>query len=68
MDKTSCWELALKRKKQCSFSIEEIESLPLLVELVMVGKLWNQLLVDSYYDHFFVINVFVCFKPSQLLL
>ena len=53
MDKTSCWELALKRKKQCSFSSkEELESLPLLVELVMVGKLWNQLLVDSYYDHF----------------
>ena len=60
--KTSWWELALKRKKRCSFSSkEELESLPLLVELVLcllMGKLWNQLLVDSYYDHFFVINVF----------
>ena len=40
---------------------QELESLPLLVELVMcllMGKLWNQLLVDSSYDHFFVINVF----------
>ena len=66
MDKTSCWELALKRKKQCSLSSkEELESLPLLVELVMcllMGKLWNQLLVDSYYDHFFVINVFCLFQ------
>lgn len=61
MDKTSCWELALKRKKQCSFSSkEELESLPLLVELVMC--LLNQLLVDSYYDHFFVINVFCLFQ------
>ena len=60
MDKTNCWELALERKKQCSFSSkEELESLPLLVELV---ELVNQLLVDSYYDHFFVINVFCLFQ------
>ena len=59
--KTSCWELALKRKKQCSFSSkEELESLPLLVELV---ELVNQLLVDSEYDSIFW-NKCILFVPS----